>query len=100
MQRPQNIECEMNKLASRDLPHLVVEDGFPEDVPLDENFFMKFVESNPWVFLHIWIQVEGVRLPIQLYYRSQPLENTLPVHLLFVGPPKGKMSAISASYEE
>ena len=39
MQRPQNIECEMQKLASRDLPHLVVEDGFPEDVPLDENFF-------------------------------------------------------------
>ena len=80
----------MQKLASRDLPHLVVEDDFPEDVPLDENFFTKFVESNPWVFLHIWIQVEGMCLPIQLYYHSQPLENTLPVHLLFVGPSKGK----------
>ena len=90
MQRRQNIEREMNKLALRDLPHLKIEDGFPEDVPLDEKFFDKFVELNPWVFLHIWIQVEGVHLPVQLFYRSLPLENTLPIHLLFVGPPKGK----------
>ena len=90
MQRRDKINTEMDKLALRDLPHIVIKDSFPQDVPLDEKFFEEFVTENPWLFLHVWIQVEGVALPIQLFYRSKPYENTLPVHLLFVGPPAGK----------
>ena len=90
MQRRTNIDDEFAKLYGRDLPHLLIPEGSPEDVPLDDRFFEKFLEVNHWIFLHIWIQVEGVGLPIQLFYRSQPFENTLPVHLLFVGPKAGK----------
>ena len=91
--RPGPIKTQLEKLVTDlnvTLPEIVIPEGFPEDVPLDEKMLTKFAEVNPWMFLHVWIQADGDDLPIQLYYRSPPYEDAMPIHLLFVGPPKGK----------
>ena len=95
IQRQKLINDEYEKLftSNTDImnpPQFIIPEDFPEDVPLDEKFFKKVVAVNPWMFLHVWIQVEGVELPIQLFYRSPPYQDTILIHILFVGPPKGK----------
>ena len=92
IQRHKLINEEYEKLFTDEMnpPKFVIPDNFFEDVPLDEKFFKKVVTANPWMFLHVWIQVEGVELLIQLFYRSPPYQDTIPIHILFVGPPKGK----------